>query len=336
FLDFFISPEDYYLPWILGSFFRLIRIISVIFSIFAAPAYVAVLTYHFEVLPDSILGPLIMSRLHVPLPPVMEVIFLEITIELLREAGARLPTKIGQTLGIVGGIVIGEASVRAALTSNILIIIVAFSALASFTTPIFKMANTIRLLRFPFMSCILLLAVPAVILSGCNDSRIVDHINMVTVLGFDRNKSELVGTALYQDYDHEGKIEILEGKGKAVKLMLDSINMKSSQPIDLGKLCLLVFSKEFAEEGIEHIIQTFCRDPLLSSNLVIAIADGSAAVMFKDLKGKGSEWLPYYLLEQNVKSGNAPFSNMGIFLYDFYGPPEADSESAGISPAQNA
>lgn len=151
FLDFFISPEDYYLPWILGSFFRLIRIISVIFSIFAAPLYVAVLTYHFEVLPDSILGPLIMSRLHVPLPPVMEVIFLEITIELLREAGARLPTKIGQTLGIVGGIVIGEASVRAALTSNILIIIVAFSALASFTTPIFKMANTIRLLRFPFI-----------------------------------------------------------------------------------------------------------------------------------------------------------------------------------------
>ncbi len=77
--------------------------------------------------------------------------FLEITIELLREAGARLPTKVGQTLGIVGGIVIGQATVEAALTSNILLIIVSLTALASFTTPIFKMSNTIRLLRFPFI-----------------------------------------------------------------------------------------------------------------------------------------------------------------------------------------
>ncbi len=151
FLEFFISPEDYYLPWILGSFFRLIRLTCVILSIFATPIYVAVLTFHFEVIPDTILVPLIESRMHVPFPPIIEVIFLEITIELLREAGARLPTKIGQTLGIVGGIVIGEASVRAALTSNILLIIVALAALASFTTPIFKMANTIRLIRFPFI-----------------------------------------------------------------------------------------------------------------------------------------------------------------------------------------
>ncbi|MDQ0063466.1 hypothetical protein J2T14_005688 [Paenibacillus harenae] len=151
FLDFFISPEDYFLPWILGSFFRIIRILSIFFSIFAAPLYVAVLTYHFEVLPETLIEPLIISRNQVPFPPVIEAVFLELTIELLREAGARLPTKIGQTLGIVGGIVIGQATVHAALTSNILLIIVALSALASFTTPIFKMANTIRLLRFPFI-----------------------------------------------------------------------------------------------------------------------------------------------------------------------------------------
>ncbi|MCM3000544.1 spore germination protein [Paenibacillus cellulositrophicus] len=151
FLDFFVSPEDYYLPWIIGSFFRIVRILSVIFSIFVTPVYVAVLTYHFEVIPENILEPLIMSRTHVPLPPVLEALFLEVTIELLREAGARLPTKIGQTLGIVGGIVIGQATVEAALASSILLIIVALSALASFTTPIFKMANTIRLLRFPLI-----------------------------------------------------------------------------------------------------------------------------------------------------------------------------------------
>lgn len=150
-LDFFISPEDYYLPWIIASFFRLIRIFSVLFSVFATSIYIAVLTYHFEMIPKVLLGPLSFSRHNVPFTPVLEVLFLELTIELLREAGARLPTKVGQTLGIVGGIVIGQASVEAALTSNVLLIIVALSALASFTTPIYKMSNTIRFLRFPLI-----------------------------------------------------------------------------------------------------------------------------------------------------------------------------------------
>lgn len=78
-------------------------------------------------------------------------LILELTIELLREAGARLPTKIGQTIGIVGGIVIGTAAVEAGITSNVLLILVALAALASFTTPIYRIGNTIRLLRFPFI-----------------------------------------------------------------------------------------------------------------------------------------------------------------------------------------
>lgn len=149
--DFFASPEDYYLPWILGSFFRCIRYVGVAFSIFASPFYVAVLTFHYSVIPQSLLGPIIESRANVPFAPILEVLLLEITVELLREAGARLPTKVGQTLGIVGGIVLGEAAVQASLTSNVLIIIVSLSALSSFATPIFKMANTIRFLRFPLM-----------------------------------------------------------------------------------------------------------------------------------------------------------------------------------------
>jgi hypothetical protein len=149
--DFFISPEDYYLPWILGTFFRLIRIFGVIFSLFASSMYIALTTFHYEVIPRDLLEPLISSRKNVPFPPLSEVLFLEIIIEFLREAGARLPTKIGQTLGIVGGIVIGQATVQAGLTSNILVIIVAFSALASFATPIYKMSNTIRFLRFPMI-----------------------------------------------------------------------------------------------------------------------------------------------------------------------------------------
>jgi spore germination protein KA len=150
-MDFFTTPEDFYLPWMVASFFRLIRVFGMLFSIFVTSFYVAILTYHFEIVPKDLLGPIVFSRANVPFPPVIEVLFLEITIELLREAGARLPTKIGQTLGIVGGIVIGQATVEAALTSNILLIIVALAALSSFTTPIYKMSNAVRLLRYPFI-----------------------------------------------------------------------------------------------------------------------------------------------------------------------------------------
>jgi hypothetical protein len=151
FIEFFTSMEDYYMSWLVGSAFRLIRFMAVAFSIFATPIYVAVLSYHYELIPKDLLGTLTSSRANIPFPPVIEAIFLELTIELLREAGARLPTKVGQTIGIVGGIVIGQASVEAGLTSNILLIIVALAALASFTTPIYQMGSTIRLLRFPFI-----------------------------------------------------------------------------------------------------------------------------------------------------------------------------------------
>ncbi|KKC55436.1 spore germination protein [Bacillus sp. UMTAT18] len=151
YFDFFISPEDYNVSWLYATFSRVLRLIAVLFSICATPLYVAVLNYHYELIPSDLLETLILSRAQVPFPPLIEALFLELAIDLLREAGARLPMKVGQTLGIVGGIVIGQASVQAGLTSNILLIIVALSALASFITPIYKMGNAVRLLRFPFL-----------------------------------------------------------------------------------------------------------------------------------------------------------------------------------------
>jgi hypothetical protein len=149
--EFFNAFEDYFLNWILATFIRMVRLFAVVFSIMITPLYVAVVTYHYELIPKDLLVTLVASRRVVPFPPVLEALFLEITIELLREAGARLPTKVGQTIGIVGGIVIGTASVEAGLTSNVLLIFIALSALASFTTPVYQMSNTIRLLRFPFL-----------------------------------------------------------------------------------------------------------------------------------------------------------------------------------------
>ncbi|MFG6120204.1 spore germination protein [Thalassobacillus sp. B23F22_16] len=150
-VEFFSASDDYFLPWHLASAFRLIRLFAVIFSVLSTPLYIAILTYHHEMIPQDLLATIVSSRADIPFPPILEVIILELTIELLREAGARLPMKVGQTIGIVGGIVIGTAAVEAGLTSNVLLIIVALAALASFTTPVYQIGNTIRLVRFPFM-----------------------------------------------------------------------------------------------------------------------------------------------------------------------------------------
>ncbi|HWO95391.1 MAG TPA: spore germination protein [Bacillus sp. (in: firmicutes)] len=150
-ISFFSAFDDYFINWQMASAFRIIRLLAVSFSIMVTPIYVAVLTYHYELIPKDLMVTLVSSREVIPLPPFLEAFILELTIELLREAGARLPTKVGQTIGIVGGIVIGTAAVEAGLTSNVLLIIVALAALASFTTPVYRMGNTIRLIRFPFL-----------------------------------------------------------------------------------------------------------------------------------------------------------------------------------------
>lgn len=179
-VEFFSSFEDYYLNWVLASFFRLIRVFAVAFSILVTPVYVATLTFHYELIPKDLLNTLVTSRREIPLPPILEALFLELTIELLREAGARLPTKVGQTIGIVGGIVIGTASVEAGLTSNVLLIIVALSALASFTTPVYKMGNTIRLLRFPFLIFAQMYGLLGIVLCFCF---LTTHLLRLTSLG---------------------------------------------------------------------------------------------------------------------------------------------------------
>ncbi len=179
--EFFNSFEDYYLNWILASFIRLIRLFAVLFSVLITPLYVAVVTYHYELIPKDLLSTLIISRRVVPFPPILEALFLEVTIELLREAGARLPTKVGQTIGIVGGIVLGTASVEAGLTSNVLLIFIALSALASFTTPVYQMSNTIRLLRFPFLVMAELWGILGITIAFCF---LLIHLLRLTSLGF--------------------------------------------------------------------------------------------------------------------------------------------------------
>ncbi|MET3506927.1 spore germination protein [Halalkalibacter oceani] len=148
FWEYFQSPDDYNQRWILGSLSRILRLIALFIILFFTAFYVSLTMFHYEMIPVALLKSLIESRSKVPFPPVFEALIMEFIVELLREAGARLPDKIGQTIGIVGGIVIGTASVEAGFTSNILIVVVAVSAIASFVIPHIIMSASIRVSRF--------------------------------------------------------------------------------------------------------------------------------------------------------------------------------------------
>lgn len=151
FFEMFISVEDYYNRWTTASLLRMLRFFGFFLTIMITPMYISALTFHPEILPYELLLNLQESRSKVPFPPLFEVLFIELIIEVLREAGSRMPAKVGQTIGIVGGIVIGTAAVEAGLISNILVVLVATSALLSFLPPIFLMSNTSRFIRYFFI-----------------------------------------------------------------------------------------------------------------------------------------------------------------------------------------
>lgn len=151
FFAFFHSPDDYNSRWMIGTFIRAMRLMSIFIAVNLPAIYIAVIGFHFEVLPDDLVLPIVSSIRNIPFPPLIEALLMELTIELIREAGVRLPSRIGQTIGIVGGLVIGDAVVRAGLISNTMIVVVAITAVAAYCIPTTEMSDAVRFLRFPHM-----------------------------------------------------------------------------------------------------------------------------------------------------------------------------------------
>lgn len=151
FFSFYQSVDDYNHRWIIGSFFRFIRLIGFILAISLPAIYIAIVTYHSEVLPFGILYSIKVSLTYVPFPPLMEAITMQVILELLKEAAMRLPSPISQTIGIVGGLVIGTAVVEANLVSDTMIVVIGLTAIASFATPLNEFGTSLRILGFPTM-----------------------------------------------------------------------------------------------------------------------------------------------------------------------------------------
>ncbi|WP_042141914.1 spore germination protein, partial [Paucisalibacillus sp. EB02] len=146
--DMLKSPEDYYERWLIGSLLRSLRYLAAFIALLLPGLYVALVNIHPGLLPSELALSIAASREGVPFPPVVEAFLMVFTMELLQEAG---PTPIGQTIGIVGGLVIGDAAVSAGIVSPIMVIVIGLTAIAAFANPSFGIGITFRILRIGFI-----------------------------------------------------------------------------------------------------------------------------------------------------------------------------------------
>lgn len=149
--SFIQTSDDYYNRWEIASFTRLLRYVASVLAMILPGLYLALTNFHTQVLPTSLLLSFAQAREGVPFPGVVEILLMELSFELLREAGIRLPGALGNTIGIVGGLIIGQAAVEADLVSGMVVIVVAFTALCSFAIPNKEFATAFRLLKFVFI-----------------------------------------------------------------------------------------------------------------------------------------------------------------------------------------
>ncbi|EZP75933.1 GerA spore germination protein [Parageobacillus genomosp. 1] len=151
FYSFLQSSEDYYERSLISTVTRWLRYIFLLISLLLPSLYVALLTFHQEMLPTTLLVTIAASRERVPFPALVEALLMEIVFEALREAGLRLPKQAGSAVSIVGALVIGQAAVQAGLVSSPLIMVVALTGIASFTIPRYAAGMALRMMRFPMI-----------------------------------------------------------------------------------------------------------------------------------------------------------------------------------------
>ncbi len=149
--DLLHTPEDTTLRWQYGTLLRLIRVFAVFIATLLPGLYVALTTFHREMIPTDLLIAIAIARENVPFPTILEVLLMESSFELIREAGIRIPGIIGNTIGIIGALILGQAAVQANLVSPVLIIVIAFTGLGNFAIPDFSLALGARITRVFFI-----------------------------------------------------------------------------------------------------------------------------------------------------------------------------------------
>ncbi|NEW07031.1 spore germination protein [Paenibacillus sp. SYP-B3998] len=151
FIQIMQASEDYYERFQIASLLRLLRYTFLFLSLTTPALYVAITTFHHELLPTTLMLSVAASREAIPFPAVVEAFIMEITFEALREAGIRLPKAVGSAVSILGALVVGQAAVQAGIVSAPMVIVVSITGIASFTIPRYNGAIAIRMLRFPIL-----------------------------------------------------------------------------------------------------------------------------------------------------------------------------------------
>lgn len=149
-IDFISSPEDLNLKYQYANLLKIVRVLAFVITLFLPGLYVAITNFHQELIPTELLFAIVASRESIPFPIIFEVLLMEFSFELIREAGVRVPSPIGPTIGIVGALVLGQAAVEASIVSPILIIIIAITGIASLAIPDFSFSFHCRITRFVY------------------------------------------------------------------------------------------------------------------------------------------------------------------------------------------
>lgn len=151
FLEFMQAPEDYYERSLVGSYVRLIRLAAFVIALSFPALYVALSSFHPELIPFRFLVPIAEARSQVPFPVLFEMLLQEFILQLVIEAGLRLPGSIGQTVGVVAGIVLGQAAISANIASPVVIIVIAITTISTFSLPSQALVQATRILRLPLL-----------------------------------------------------------------------------------------------------------------------------------------------------------------------------------------
>lgn len=146
------AVSDDYLRIPYANMVRIIRMIAIIFSVLLPGLYLAITLFHQEIIPTYLLYSISAARENVPFPSILELLLMDLSFEMIREAGLRMPGPIGSTLGIVGGLILGQAAVSAKIVSPIMIIVIAITGIGSFATADYSLSWSLRILRLMFIA----------------------------------------------------------------------------------------------------------------------------------------------------------------------------------------
>ena len=227
FSDFIASPEDFNLRHQYSNFMRTLRIVALGFSLLLPGIYMAITNFHQELIPTELLYTIISARETVPFPVLFEILIMELSFELIREASIRVPSPIGSTIGIVGALILGQAAVDASIVSPILIIIVSFTAICSFSIPDFSLGFHFRIMRFIYILLGAMAGFLGIAAGICVHLIVLNNLKSfgVSYLGKSIFKHNRAGNGLILSpaYHRENRSEFLKVKRPK---MQDDISMK--------------------------------------------------------------------------------------------------------------